>query len=384
MLRLLLLVFTFSHNTLLCSQHPGVWLASMSSSRKRSRASSGIEPDLLIRTAEGQPIPAKAVLVRTISTFSTCAEELPADAKEWDVGGFLFEGGPFSRQTVKCWLNCGHSMLYGPGELDAQDQAQLSTANGLRSVLAFAHAVGSPEGLCKAACCQLQALVLEVQLPEQSLQLPVSPEGGGAYMMRAVGEHWQLSRFAFAGWIKVGPALSPEQEQDLKQQVAAQMAALLTIAHMLHLQPLIDVLHSFVRMGMCTAKVNLFHGVLDQVFTKAVLEAALGSSTVSKETYMRSVLAQPCSLVGNELCPQGIVKPVGKYKVDPDTGAVVEAELLQEFQGGKAGDVVMVTVDLFADDGLALGIKSTSGEKIWLAACLMLGNSITREGQLAM
>jgi hypothetical protein len=67
--------------------------------RKRSRAASQ-DDDFRIKTAAGDPIPAKSFLIRT---FSSCAEQLPAGAEEWDVSGFLFDGEPFSRETVK-WL----------------------------------------------------------------------------------------------------------------------------------------------------------------------------------------------------------------------------------------------------------------------------------------
>jgi hypothetical protein len=121
-----------------------------------------------IKVSAGEPIPAKSFLIRT---FSSCAEQLPQDASEWDVSGLLIDGEPFSQATVECWLHCAYSHVYGPDHLDAADLEQLSTAAGLHHVLAFAHAVGSFEGLLKAAGSQSDKLKFVVQLPEQTLEI---------------------------------------------------------------------------------------------------------------------------------------------------------------------------------------------------------------------
>jgi hypothetical protein len=108
-----------------------------------------------------------------VKAFSSCAKALPADAEQWDVSGLLLDGQPFSRETVQCWINCAYSALHGVSELDAEDKQQLSTAIGLKQVLAFGHAVGSAEALFAAACSQLSELKVVVQLPEQKLEVPV-------------------------------------------------------------------------------------------------------------------------------------------------------------------------------------------------------------------
>jgi hypothetical protein len=71
------------------------------------------------------------------------------------------------------------------------------------------------------------------------------------------------------------------------QQLAKQTVALLRVAHMLRLQPLLDVLHHFLLLnaGMPVDNDNgVLSGVMGLVFD-AVLEAALGSSSLSKEAY---------------------------------------------------------------------------------------------------
>jgi hypothetical protein len=84
---------------------------------------------------------------------------------------------------------------------------------------------------------------------------------------------------------------SDEQCRTLKQQVAGQTAKLLQLAHALRLQPLLSVLHQFLMLNVMPASGRrLLTGCAGLVFTDAVLEAALGSSTLSKEAYVSSVI----------------------------------------------------------------------------------------------
>lgn len=348
----------------------------MSSLLRKMRRAFGQDDDFSIKT--GDPIPCRSLLVRT---FSTCAEQLPAGAEQWDVSGFLCEGEPFSRDTVKCWLNCGNCMVYGQGELDTEDQAQLSTAKGLQRVLAFAHAVDSPEGLLNAACSKLQELMIEVQLPERTLQLRVCPAHDCSYKARWLNDEYQLIAHTLARRQVIGCVSTIDQLEGIRQQIAVQTAALLQLAHALHLQPLLDAMQGYIFLST-RAQGSFLDGVLGQVFTDAVLQAALGSSTVSKETYISSVLTRPLSLVNTRLSSEGLLKPIGGFKVDPSTGKMTgDAQLLRDFLGAKAGQAVTVGLDLFAEDGLALGLK-LSGESntlTWLPARLLLGNSISDE-----
>ncbi len=134
------------------------------SSRKRTR-----ETDVLIKVASGQPLEAESFVLRS---FSDSARGLPAAAEEWDVSGLLFDGQPFSRDTVACWLSCAYSVLHSE-ELGPDNVEQLSTVAGLTQVLAFADAVGSSAGLLTTACSQIKQLQFVVQLPEQLVKLPV-------------------------------------------------------------------------------------------------------------------------------------------------------------------------------------------------------------------
>jgi hypothetical protein len=245
------------------------------SSRKRAR-----EEDIQIRVAVGEALTAESFVLRALSS---CARALPGDAAEWDVSGLLFDGQPFDRETVCCWLQCGYRHIYGAAaELDSNSVSLLSTVSGLAQVLAFANAVGSFEGMLQAACSQLQQLKFVVQLPEQVLELPVA---GYSYWF----DKKHLNQFNVNDAETIGaPLASDEQCRDVQQQVAKQAALLLRLAHVLHLQPLQGVLHHFMLLNVWEGQDRVLSGAVGFIFTDAVLEAALGSSTLSKEAYITS------------------------------------------------------------------------------------------------
>jgi hypothetical protein len=274
-------------------------------------------------------------------------------------------------------------MLYGAAELDTEDHAQLSTARGLHRVLSFAHAVGSPEGVLKAACSRLQDLVIEVQLAGRMLQLLICPTDSCAYQLDTVD---QLTAGTVTGDKVLGPGLTSSEVTAVKQQVAAQTAALLHVAHVLHLQLLLDAVHRFILLSTWS-NMSIFAGVVHEVFSEAVLEAALGSSTLSKEAYINSVLTQPCSLVNDAMSSRGLVKPTGEFEISPDGRVTVQAQMLREFAGAKPGQHVVLSLDLSNEDGLMLGLRLAehdAGHDFWFAAHLVLGNSIGSDGQLSV
>jgi hypothetical protein len=354
------------------------------SSRKHSR-----EPDVLVKVASGALFHAQSCILRS---FCANAEGLPA-AEEWDVSGLLLDGQPFSRETVSCWMNCAYSLIDGSEQLGQHDIEQLSSA-GLAQVLAFANAVGSSEGLFRAACSQLQHLKFVVQLPEQVLQLPLATF---IYCFRGIYEP-ELVRYNLQGKASVGrPLATLAQRSDVRQQVAQQLSALLQVAHVLHLQPLLDVLHQFIYSNVNSAvgrdTDSILSGVEGLVFSDAVLEAALGSSALSKETYVNSVLSAPCNLAPGADGYGGLFKPVGtpKDSVRFDT-LEFDAELLCGFAGGQAGDTVKVTLALFsnwwtggsAKGWIRLEVPTASGVRstLTLPAQLLVGSTCANAAEL--
>jgi hypothetical protein len=341
--------------------------------RKRARE----DEDIQIRVAEGEPLAAEACMLRTLSS---CAKALPADAEEWDVSGLMFDGQPFNRETVSCWLNCARSLHEGLEELGAQDIQQLSTVTGLTQVLAFADAVGSRVGLCRAACSQLQQLKFVVQLPGQVLELPVA---GCIYKFTLDSKQLAQSNLHSLAENLIGDSLaSAEQSRNVQQQVAKQTAALLHLAHVLRLQPLLDVLHDFLlhNVPKCASE-RLLSSVAGLVFTDAVLEAALGSSTLSKEAYIGSVVARPCSLTPGRIAHSSLFKPIGPKTYNSQKDLLCfDAELLRDFAGGRAGDTVTVKLYLF-DSKYGGMVRLKAGTAQWwsvvLPAQLLLGCSVS-------
>jgi hypothetical protein len=197
----------------------------------------------------------------------------------------------------------------------------------------------------------------------------------------------QLMRFNLHEQAKVGaPLVSFEQRHAVQQDVAQQLSALLQLAHMLRLQQLLDVLHQFILRNVWPGAPRLLSSVMGLVFSDAVLEAALGSSTLSKEAYISSMLSQPCSLTPGAVGHSSLLKPVGPRSYDTSTDVLVfDAELLQDFAGGRAGDTVKVTLDLLGTQ-FSLGrmqIASAKGKtSVVLPAQLLLGHTCSDAASL--
>ena len=353
------------------------------SGRKRSR-----EMDLLIKLASGQSLQADSQLLRGLCDS---ARSLPAAADEWDVSGLLLDGQPFSRETVSCWMNCVNSIADGRTDLGQQDIEQLSTVTGLTQVLAFADAVGSSHGPIKIACSQIKNLKFRFQLPEQpqDQDLPVS---GCSYWFDYTK---QLQRSNTLQCVDIGMSLeSPEQVWDVRCHVAQQTGALLRLAHVLRLQPLLDVLHQFLLVNAQPRdSEGLLYGVTSWVFTDAVLEAALSnSSTLSKEAYVSSVLSQPCSLTPGEIGHSSLIKLVGLIPHNADTNIQrSDVQLLQDFAGARVGDVATLTLDLSGEgegEGGTLVLRFTpnpqhaGGHVVTMPVQLLLGSTFTDAASL--
>jgi hypothetical protein len=306
--------------------------------------------------------------------FSSVARALPSDAKQWDVSGLLLDGEPFSRETVQCWLSCIYSSLHGPAELSSEDCQQLSTATGLRQVLAFAHAVGSPQALLTAACSQLDNLKFSVQLPAQTIELQMRD---GPHLFDRVGDDFQLSRVCIESSeadCKGSPCTGDGQRREVQQQVAQQLGSLLHMAHVTQLQPLIQALHSFV-LWNTRKKISLLWGVMQLVFSDAVLAAAVGSSCLT-DGYMNSVLTQPINVTGTS-GQLSMLKPLGTIEADEDGTLDFDAQLLQDVAGSKAGDTVSVTLDLFHGEGGYMNLCVGDQMAVELPVQLLMGHTTT-------
>jgi hypothetical protein len=344
-------------------------------SRKRSR-----DVDMHIKLAAGASVPAESFLLRKISDV---ARDLPAASAEWDVSGLLLNGQPFSNTTVQCWLDCAYYPLYGTAELDPEDLQHISTVKGLHDVLAFAHAVGSPEGLLKAACSQLKSLKFVVQLPEQTLELPLSAHSlyfRAASQQESQEDGHQLAQISLREAALLGGPLTAQQRSQVQRTVATQAGELLRIAHVLRLQVLIDAVHNFV-FASALGTASVLYGFLGLVFTDAVLEASLGSSTISKETYISSVLSRPCSFTSGIIGLYSLLKPLGAITAKPSTDVVeFDAQLLCDFAGASKGETVHAELDLFAAEGGARICLSRGTVSCLFPAQLLLGSVVHDSG----
>jgi hypothetical protein len=312
-------------------------------SLKRSR-----DTDMTVKLANDESLQVDSLYTRI---FSTVAKGLPGDADTWDISRLLLNNEPFSLQCVSCWLNCGYSMLYGPSELDSTDIELLTTAQGLLELLSFCQAVGSPDGLLKAACSHLEQLTFVVDPPRPAKTVEVALTTG----------LFEVS------W-----------DSEVQQQVATQTAELLLIAHMLRLQPLLDALHGFVFRASLTAT-SLLYGALDQVFTEAVLDVALGSGCITKEVYLSSVLSQPASFSAGTAGHHGFFKLTGAVTfVRVRDTLKCRAQLLQDLAGYKAGELLEVEVDVFGSGAASnLTLHKAGKNPIRLPMQLLLGNCVT-------
>jgi hypothetical protein len=174
----------------------------------------------------------------------------------------------------------------------------------------------------------------------------------------------------------MGDELASEQQRaEVQREVAAQTEALLRLAHVLRLQPLTDAVHSFI-YAACVCGNDVLDGVMDLVFTDAVLEAALGGSSISKEVYIISVLSRPASFASrflghNLFCPLAPVNYNHQH-----CQLAFHAQLLQDFVGCSKGEVVHVCLDLFGASSCTVTSVPIAGQAVTslhLPAHVLLG-----------
>jgi hypothetical protein len=102
-----------------------------------------------------KPLLVKPALMRGCSTV---AENLPAEAAEWNLSNLLIDGQPVQRSTVIRWLNVCcinvHHVLFDP---DIR-YGSLVSATELFELLAFADSVGSGRGIIEACLTENQLM----------------------------------------------------------------------------------------------------------------------------------------------------------------------------------------------------------------------------------
>lgn len=272
-------------------------------------------------------------------------------------------------EAVSTWVSCAYAATYGPTELSPEDVELLSSATGLQQVLAFAHAVGSNPGLLNVACSQLGSLKFAVKLPKQRLDVPVTAQMPFFALLELKDRSLDL-----AGTGSLGSVVSEQQKAEVRRSIARQVAGLLHIAHVLRLQPLLDVLHDWVHGAALTEGSSLLYGVLSLVFSEQVLEAAASSGTGRATAYMSSVLTRSIQFHQGAQEPGARLNPCGEFDLDGGTLSFT-ALALSDFVGVKALDTVEAQMDIGGTEGGGLMLVKC-GRKIWLPAQLVLGPSL--------
>lgn len=196
------------------------------------------------------------------------------------------------------------------------------------------------------------------------------------YLSRVTSGSVSLTCDSLQGETKYGEHCSLEQSVKLKQQLAGQIGALLCVAHVMRIQPLLNALHKFILWATVIADEGLLHGVLSMVFADQVLQEALGSSIISKESYIKSVLTRPVNLCASDRAGPSLLEPVGDFDIDAYGSSTFRAKLLQGFVGGKAGEEVYAVLELrsLLDPDWGAGLRlSLNDNVVWLPVQLLLG-----------
>ncbi|KAF6254851.1 hypothetical protein COO60DRAFT_1663735 [Scenedesmus sp. NREL 46B-D3] len=245
---------------------------------KRSFAEFAAEsdPNLTVITADGGRIPAHYDVLRLVCS---CLRDAPA-SDTWDLSSLLVDGGPVSQETVMAVLEVLYSSMWALG-FEAEEAAGQYSLAQLLDMLLFADAVGCS----KHALNQLAGLLgsraraaLEVAVP--AVAASSSTAAGGAHRTGVFVR-------------KKNQRLELQQAQQLQQQVAQQLEALLFVGFKLDLQQLLQPALHFLRANAESLRLPT-QGSPTAVFSLRVLAAASGAS--GAELLSRACLQQPLGL----------------------------------------------------------------------------------------
>jgi hypothetical protein len=249
---------------------------------------------------------------------------------------------------VVAWLNAAYQTVFD--EFFEEQQPEVDPARSVDSLyrlLSFADAVGSTRPVLRACCAQLQSLKLHAQLRQQQVALETDRI---SYFFHCNNQRLvrqpDMSMGGF--YVEATPAaVTAEEQQAFKQQVAAQTEQLLWLAHKLQLQPLVLHMHHFIRALSCFT--NSLLRDADAVFTPRVLEAA----GVSNLPDGKQVLAN--SVVGEVLQLSDIAVTGLSYEQRQPLkfNAVLQGSSLRFPQGA-----VPVELDLFDRSVIKVGVST--------------------------
>jgi hypothetical protein len=235
------------------------------------------------------------------------------------------------------------SVLAG-SPLDGSKREQFSTATGLQQLLLFADAVGSVGGVLHACLSGLKDLKL-LKVGSEAIELRMGRNAGG-YCGNDEHALYYVTLQA-SGSDVIATFADEDDVLEFEQQLVTQTEALLYVGHMLQLPELLRTVHSFI-FKCHVLDDGALEGALSGVFTERVLAAAVGSSRLSRDAYVTSVLTQPCSAHG-EAGLHRLLKVVQHPHYDSEEMELRwHTQLAKDFLGCVAGSELDVRLDLLS------------------------------------
>ncbi|KAG2441124.1 hypothetical protein HXX76_003976 [Chlamydomonas incerta] len=266
----------------------------MSLKRKRSEASllQDKPADLLISTADEQPIEAHIAVLTLISRVVDLPRAASGSQTTWDLCKLVLEGqsSPVPSAVVRQWLD----LVYSRVDVRRRPPKLTSLSEAARSLLLFADAVGTCSPVINAIADGLLAqpgLTLPVPVnsggaggaapgggggnaaPPQPLQLELALRGK-LYYSHADG----ILAVAFdvpisdpVRTVVAAADLAPHRAA-FPSAVAAALEGWLYLAGRLELVALVRVLLEFYKAQMIPANLSLLHGAAAKVLSRRVLE----------------------------------------------------------------------------------------------------------------
>lgn len=153
------------------------------------------------------------------------------------------------------------------------------------------------------------------------------------------------------------------------------------IAHKLRLQPLSEVLHTFLHKNCFVSSSiglkGLLVGQLGLVFSDRVLDAAMGSSSMTKQDWVRSILTRPCGFVGGVVGQNHLLEPALDSVELIGLTLRFSAKLLEDFAGSRRGTQVDVDIDLFNTEGPVMWVGSVP-----MPVQMCIGRGVTDKADL--
>jgi hypothetical protein len=248
------------------------------------------------------------------------------------------------------WLNFAYTVFgeYGDDAKFDSDICFVCTSVKLYKLLAFSDAVLSRRGIFTASLEELSTLTMRPKIGANVTFLGVA---GGVYEGKVTSEgRWQLTVTCptYVAARNVSQPCSEAEWEVFVKDVALQAEALMYIGHKLKLQPLIQTMHVFLQKHCVFSSTTdgLLLGRLGLVLSDRVVDAAMGSTTMTKQEWVHSILTKPGGFSGTYGSSPFLEPDLSSVKFKNLT-LYFAATLSKDFAGSREGATVDVKVKLF-------------------------------------